>query len=956
MKTLHNKFKLENLSNTLTKHASLFIIIMLAISLLLVIPLLLTKNLPIASLEPSGEVFDFRREMAKAFPSEIHTTWYIVEARDGDILTQKNLYQLKQNFDELKKTDTLGDLTPEDIIKKNGNKQSYLYSGTDDFGRKYQGIPPFNIPETTNSILLQTSFGKYSLENASNEQVKTALSILFSNPDSEALKNSLSSKKTIEPKVINGETINYWEAPALLFPVQSNNSLLGGVSQRGTLNVDDATLHKEAFDRNVQNILKKNIASYELWGIAIDQNLEAQEEGQTAGLFIMATVIAAIIVVGITFRSRWATVLSAFGITLLILWLKGFSALFAIKQGLITDLVVPIAMIALGIDFAVHAIKRYQEEKGNPLNPAQALNIGFKGVLGALILAMITDGIAFLSNISSGIESVLYFGIAASIGVIASFLILGLAIPLALMKIENMEKEKGSLPLKTCASCNIINSDHSTHCSNCGSKFSFWIITTEFLHSVISAILAGVTVIIFIALSKIIGLILLGAMFILVVVLPIIITHFRKSNIKEDSAEKHIKQNLTPTISKNIFTFFAKKLIQNRIIVLFVTSIFTIIMIIQALQLEPIFDVKDFFDPKSNFVLSLDKIDEHFKKTGGEESYLFIKGNITTSKMFQSLNNFLNDLGSISNIAKIPESDQIITRNIIDFSKTALTNNYTKNQIEFLSEEKIIDNNADNLPDTDKQIKTVVNYITKNGIQNEDKTFVHQPQDINQIINFKNIKTDITRISFFITEARYISNVEIVAKNIKNKIKNLKESKELLEIGVAGSAFERLETLKATTSSLTRSLIIAIICTYIILLVAFRNMRIAFITTIPVILVASWLYGTMKILGFGLNFVTATVGSISIGVGIDYAVHMTQRFREEYKKTLSSDTALIKAISSTGIALFASAISSIVGFVIMAFAPMPLFATYGLLTACMILYAFLASIVILPLLLKWTHK
>ena len=930
---------------------------MLVISLLLVIPLLLTKNLPIASLEPSGEVFNFRKEMAKAFPSEIHTTWYIVEALDGDILTQKNLYQLKQNFDELKKIDILGDLTPEDIIKKNGNKQSYLYSGTDDFGRKYKGIPPFNIPETTNSILLKTSLGKYSLENASNEQVKTALSILFSNPDSEALKNSLSSKKTIEPKIIEHKyPINYWKAPALLFPVQSNNSLLGGVSQRGTLNVDDATLNKEAFDRNVANILKKNIGSYQLWGIAIDQNLEAQEEGQTAGYFIMATVIAAIIVVGITFRSRWATVLSAFGITLLILWLKGFSALFAIKQGLITDLVVPIAMIALGIDFAVHAIKRYQEEKVNPINPTQALNIGFKGVLGALILAMITDGIAFLSNISSGIESVLYFGIAASIGVISSFLILGLATPLALMKIENMEKQKGSLPLKTCTTCNIINSENSTHCSNCGAKFSFWIITAEFLHSIISAILAGITVIIFIALSKTIGLILLGTMFILVIVLPLIITHFRKSNKKENIPQKYIKQNMPPAISKNIFTFFAEQLIRNRIIVIFFTSIFTIVMIIQALQLEPIFDVKDFFDPKSDFVLSLDKVDEHFKKTGGEESYLFIKGNITTSKMFQSLNSFLNDLASISNIAKIPESGKIITRNIIDFSKTALTNNYTKNQIEFLSEEKIIDNNGDNLPDTDKQIKTVVNYITKNGIQNEDKTFLHQPQDINQIINVKNMKTDITRISFFITEARYISNVEIVANNIKNKIKNLRESNELLKIGLAGSAFERLETLKATTRSLTRSLIIAIICTYIILLFAFRNMRIALITTIPVILVASWLYGTMKILGFGLNFVTATVGSISIGVGIDYAVHMTQRFREEYKKTLSADYALIKAVSSTGIALFASAISSIVGFGIMAFAPMPLFATYGLLTACMILYAFLASILILPLLLKWTHK
>ena len=943
------------MSNMLTKHATLFIIIILVVSLLLVIPLLLIKNLPIASLEPSGEVFNFRKQMAKAFPKEIHTTWYIAEALDGDILTQKNLYQLKQNFDELKKIDALGNLTPEDTLKERGNKQSYLYSGTDDFGIKYQGIHPFNIPETTNSILLKTSFGKHSLGNASNQQVKIALSILFSNPDSEALKNSLSSKKTVESKIINGETINYWKAPALLFPVQSNNSLLGGESQRGTLNVDSATLNKEAFDRNVENILKKNIASYQLWGIAIDQNLEALEEGQTAGYFIMATVIAAIIIVGITFRSRWATVLSAFGITLLMLWLKGFSALFAIKQGLITDLVVPIAMIALGIDFAVHAIKRYQEEKRNSINPTKALNIGFKGILGALILAMITDGIAFLSNISSGIESVLHFGIAASIGVISAFLILGLATPLALMKIENIEKQKGSLPLKTCNTCNIINSENSTHCSNCGSKFSFWIITAEFLHSFISAILAGITVIIFVALSKIIGLILLGTMFILVIVFPLVITHLRKSNRRENIPEKHIGENITPIIPKNIFTFFAEKLIQNRVIVIFFTSIFTIIMIVQALQLEPSFDVKDFYNPKSNFVVSLDKIDEHFKKTGGEESYLFIKGNITTTKMFQSLNNLLNDLADVPNIAKIPESSKIITRNIIDFSKIALTSNYTKNQIEILSQEKIIDKNADNLPDTDKQIKAVVNYITKNGIQNEDKTFLHQPQDINQIIQFRNIKNDITRISFFITETRYISNIEIVAKNIENKINNLRQSNELLEIGLAGSAFERLETLKATTRSLTRSLIIAIICTYIILLFAFRNMRIALITTIPVILVASWLYGTMKILGFGLNFVTATVGAISIGVGIDYAVHMTQRFREEYKKTLSVDYALIKAVSSTGIALFASAISSIVGFGIMAFAPMPLFATYGLLTACMILYAFLASILILPLLLKWTH-
>ena len=115
----------------------------------------------------------------------------------------------------------------------------------------------------------------------------------------------------------------------------------------------------------------------------------------------------------------------------------------------------------------------------------------------------------------------------------------------------------------------------------------------------------------------------------------------------------------------------------------------------------------------------------------------------------------------------------------------------------------------------------------------------------------------------------------------------------------------------------------------------------------------------MKILGFGLNFVTATVGSISIGVGIDYAVHMTQRFREETRKTDSKDAAFRKTGQGTGSALIASGVSSIVGFTIMGFAPMPLFATYGILTATMIFLAMVASLLVLPALLSLTsfrHK
>jgi predicted RND superfamily exporter protein len=115
--------------------------------------------------------------------------------------------------------------------------------------------------------------------------------------------------------------------------------------------------------------------------------------------------------------------------------------------------------------------------------------------------------------------------------------------------------------------------------------------------------------------------------------------------------------------------------------------------------------------------------------------------------------------------------------------------------------------------------------------------------------------------------------------------------------------------------------------------------------------VVAWLYGLMYLTGFALNYVTATIGAVSIGVGIDYSIHMTERFREEMHRAPNKVQALRQATNGTGMALLASAASSIAGFTIMGFAPMPMFSSYGILTALMIFLALSASLVVLPSLL-----
>ena len=148
-----------------------------------------------------------------------------------------------------------------------------------------------------------------------------------------------------------------------------------------------------------------------------------------------------------------------------------------------------------------------------------------------------------------------------------------------------------------------------------------------------------------------------------------------------------------------------------------------------------------------------------------------------------------------------------------------------------------------------------------------------------------------------------------------------------------------------------RSLPIAAAAVFVLLLIVMRSLRYAVVTIIPIGLVVAWLYGLMYLTGFPLNYVTATIGAVSIGVGIDYSIHMTERFREEMGRASDKMQALRQAAKGTGIALLASAASSIAGFAIMGFAPMPLFSSYGILTALMIFLALSASLVVLPSLL-----
>lgn len=678
----------------LERRSTLLIAGTIALTVLLVAPMLLIAPTEQASADPAGDVFDLLDDIDERFSTPVHPAFFIVEARDGDVLTQPVLLELYRNSIALLAADENGELAPGDL-----SADQYLYHLYDaDTSRETVGIVS-SVALAVQEALTTNPELNISLETASTDMVKIALHYLFSNPDTGELAEALGNGRRSEKRTVLGQEIDYWTAPALGFTVLADNEKLGGGAFSLGVGGDDVVVDKERFSRNVQEILRGDQETYQLWGVAIDVNLESADEGQIAGAFIMLTVIAAVLIVGISLRSYWAMALTGAGLGILIIWLKGFSALIGLKGGLINDFIVPIAMISLGVDFAVHAVKRYQEEQElGGLPPVQALRLGLAGVLGALLLAMASDSIAFLSNLSSGIEGVIHFGTAAAIATVSSFVILGLIVPLALRRIDDI-RMAGPPP-----------------------SMSTSVLTM--VAGVVAAIAFGVAIILMVAVFPPagIGIVLLSTVFLVVV--PVFVIHRKNARRPTDHAlpspDRPSSRIRLPKLLS--VEFVVTGIARVAPVVLVVTIVVTGFSVWKALDLKPTFDVQDFFDSKSNFVVSLDLIDKYIGDRGGEPGLIYVRGDLTNPQSLLAIDRFIDRLPEIPQIARSEEGDVDTGFHALSLVQDVTGNEFARNVIGQASGLTITDTNGDGIPDSADQITAIYNYLIQNGLPLDEDT------------------------------------------------------------------------------------------------------------------------------------------------------------------------------------------------------------------------------------------
>jgi hypothetical protein len=130
------------------------------------------------------------------------------------------------------------------------------------------------------------------------------------------------------------------------------------------------------------------------------------------------------------------------------------------------------------------------------------------------------------------------------------------------------------------------------------------------------------------------------------------------------------------------------------------------------------------------------------------------------------------------------------------------------------------------------------------------------------------------------------------------------------------------ELNRLTVQSQVRSLLMALVLVYLMLFVAFRSPRTAFYGLVPIMVTIVAVMGSLVITGFNLNVVTATLSAVTVGTGVDYAIHLISGIQYYRAQGMTTDESVRTALATVSRPVLASAFGLSVGISVMFLSPL----------------------------------
>lgn len=176
------------------------------------------------------------------------------------------------------------------------------------------------------------------------------------------------------------------------------------------------------------------------------------------------------------------------------------------------------------------------------------------------------------------------------------------------------------------------------------------------------------------------------------------------------------------------------------------------------------------------------------------------------------------------------------------------------------------------------------------------------------------------------------------------------------EVRVTGVMVMFNDMINRLFTSQIDTLVFVVLAVLLMFMLCIGNFGLSIIGLLPNLLAPAIILAIMGYVGLSLDMMTITIAAISIGIGVDDAIHYLHRYRQEKSAGCTTAEAIRKTHASVGVAMYLTSVTVMAGFLSLVLSNFIPNVTFGFLIALAMLVALLANLGLLPALIMAVAK
>ena len=313
--------------------------------------------------------------------------------------------------------------------------------------------------------------------------------------------------------------------------------------------------------------------------------------------------------------------------------------------------------------------------------------------------------------------------------------------------------------------------------------------------------------------------------------------------------------------------------------------------------------------PKNHqFNQAIDIANKHFG--GNKMITVMFEGDIKDPHLLMKLDQYENELKKLPNVGSVTSLATLIRK-----MSTALNDS--------------TDPGFNRIPESREAVAQYLELYSMNG----------DPKDFEQFVNFDYTKTLMT-IQY---QADNMSEINMV----QNKLEELTRADSIKHI-VGGYSLVDKEISESVVSGQNYSLLFAFIAIILLLGFIFKSFTAGWLGGLPLLFAVFCTFGLMGWLGIELNLVTALLSSISIGLGVDFTIHIFWRMKWELARGKNYSSSVMGTLKSIGRGISINAFSVMLGFSVLFLSAFPIIQSFAFLIIISLFLCLVCALVLIP--------